>query len=222
MDTAEPCDPGFFCESNVLEQTVCADGYYQPNPQQSECLECPAGFYCPDQDAFDDSAVLISNEAKISAIPCEAGHYCPKKSHAMTECGTGNWMPFLGAQSAGDCIPCLTGYTCGGSTTITDVSEMTDCTAGFYCPAGGIEIICPRGSYCPLNSETHIKCDVGYTRNDQQGIASTDCSGCEEHYFCGERGMTQSEAGLCGNGFLCLGPLDGIATNVGTMSAEPT
>jgi len=28
-----PCEPGYFCIQNVEDQSVCADGYYQPNAQ---------------------------------------------------------------------------------------------------------------------------------------------------------------------------------------------
>ena len=54
-------------------------------------------------------------------------------------------MPFEGASTASDCIPCLAGYTCIGTQNwdITDVAQLKPCTAGQYCPAGGVEIPCP-------------------------------------------------------------------------------
>ena len=77
-------------------------------------------------------------------------------------------MPFFGAASASDCIPCLAGFTCGSATTDT---PTTKCTQGFYCPAGGIEIKCPKGSICPqtanTGAETYTMCDVGTFNDDE-------------------------------------------------------
>lgn len=41
--------------------------------QASECLECPAGYYCPD-------------ERTVSPIVCPADFYCPKGTGEPSEC----------------------------------------------------------------------------------------------------------------------------------------
>ena len=41
------CEKGYKCGINAVDHTICPLGEYQPNPQQSFCLECPEGFYCP-------------------------------------------------------------------------------------------------------------------------------------------------------------------------------
>ena len=47
----------------------CPNGFYANETGASECLICPAGFYClPVQPA----------NASLNAQPCPAGYYCPE------------------------------------------------------------------------------------------------------------------------------------------------
>ena len=136
----DPCDPGYYCEVNVEEQTACDSGYYQPNSQQSECLECPEGYYCPQDMAAG------TPEPPTEALPCPVGQYCPRRSQNPTDCGTGYYRNAEGAGSVGDCMACAPGFTCNDSTAIDFPTSA--CSVGFYCPEGGVEIACPVGHYC--------------------------------------------------------------------------
>lgn len=122
------CERGYYCPQNVIDHVICEDGYYQPNEQQSSCLECPEGFYCPN----DEGAGTVPDEA----LPCEAGSYCPVRSKEVTHCGVKYYMPFQGAQSSVDCIPCQAGFTCDSVT--NTATPSVQCDQGYYCPAGGI------------------------------------------------------------------------------------
>ncbi|CAB1443713.1 unnamed protein product [Pleuronectes platessa] len=42
-----PCSPGNMCPPGTDRQVSCPPGTYQGSPGQAECVECPAGFYCP-------------------------------------------------------------------------------------------------------------------------------------------------------------------------------
>ena len=121
-------------------------------------------------------------------------------------------MPHKGAQSQGDCVPCLAGYTCPNGVT-TSTADMEQCKIRKYCPAGGNEIDCPAGAYCPLGSETPTYCDVGKYSDGTSEYESTVCLDCLANYFCGSRGFTSGQKGACGNGFVC---------NAGSISSAPT
>lgn len=37
------CLPGHQCPVGSYQQEACASGFYQPDPEQGECIMCPAG-----------------------------------------------------------------------------------------------------------------------------------------------------------------------------------
>jgi hypothetical protein len=45
-----PTEPGYFAQGtgNVAPEK-CRPGTYQSMPQQADCIECPVGFFCPEQ-----------------------------------------------------------------------------------------------------------------------------------------------------------------------------
>ena len=72
----------------------CPSGQYQNEPGQSECLDCPSGFFCPN--------------AIIPDI-CPAGHKCPAKSTEKIKCEAGTFQPIT---QQSECSPCPDGYHC--------------------------------------------------------------------------------------------------------------
>jgi hypothetical protein len=213
------CGRGYYCPANSRAQTVCADGYYQPNLQQSECLECPSGFYC--NKVVDGGGTVTTAPEK--AEPCPAGKWCGAKTLTPTECGTASnsyqsWYPFVAADTISDCIPTLAGYVIPSSQgTTAAISAMTACSAGSYCPTGGVPVDCGYGHFCPAGSMTPTACPVGTIGTLLNAIGptsadNTSCTACTQHYYCGTRGTIDSAKVLCGNGFLC---------GAGSMAASP-
>ena len=149
--TVEACPVGSKCPAGSTAALDCkddeGDGHYQPNTHQSECLDCPVGFYCP------TSAV---------AVPCPAGQYCNREVAVGTDCPLGTYMPYEGTRYESDCLPCQEGYECG-ETGIDEITKfMTQCEEGYYCPAGTTtKLDCPKGAYCPTGAAYYTKCPVG-------------------------------------------------------------
>ena len=55
---------GHYCPVRSPAPVVCDPGYYQDQPQQATCTECPAGYYC------DTAAAPVSD---YTLTPCPAG-----------------------------------------------------------------------------------------------------------------------------------------------------
>lgn len=60
------CPVTEYCPARSFQTSRCAAGTYQPNPLQSGCLQCPAGFYCTTAVTSD-----------LTAFYCPKGYYCP-------------------------------------------------------------------------------------------------------------------------------------------------
>ena len=63
------CPIGHSCLDGI--KLSCPAGEYNPKKGQSLCQECPAGYYCPEPDAGDDSGI-------VHPVECPLGHYCPR------------------------------------------------------------------------------------------------------------------------------------------------
>ena len=50
--TPFPCLEGHECPEGSGNQIPCSSGFYQPNPTQGDCLVCPAGSYCDQDEAI--------------------------------------------------------------------------------------------------------------------------------------------------------------------------
>lgn len=104
------CPPGYFCETtstgtaNYLD-SPCAAGTYSKAPRataQSDCDNCPAGFYClaevaepiacPPGTYHDTGGADAADTSKgsNSCKACTEGHKCPYSGMATPlECGEG-------------------------------------------------------------------------------------------------------------------------------------
>ena len=80
-----PCPAGNSCNNGIA--TPCQIGFYQDRTGQSECKECPAGFFC-DETELDD----------FSLKNCPFGFYCPQNtiSIADKECPAGTYRSVTG------------------------------------------------------------------------------------------------------------------------------
>ena len=154
-----PCEEGFYCPGGTEAKQACAVGTYNPNTQKSsisDCLACPAGFYCP------------STNTSIP-LSCTVGNYCPLRSSTLTPCPTNTLAicntvqlecPYVcpdGEYSTDGltCTSCTAGKICDGSSLILDCPnfiptdvEIEDCPPGRYCNANDFvsQVI---GEFCP-------------------------------------------------------------------------
>ena len=71
-------------------------------------------------------------------------------------------MPYTGASSLSECIPCDPGKYCGTS----GASDVTnDCDAGYFCQGGASSAqpeggICPKGYKCSAGSASPEPCPL--------------------------------------------------------------
>lgn len=169
------CTAGNQCD-DPASPTTCAAGHvcFPIGTSQNSGTNqhpCPSGFYYSSTggDSFSDciacTAGSYCHKGTSSPITCPKGHYCPAYS----------WVP--------DNFPCPKGKI-QTSTGMDDVSDCTDCTAGYYCYQGGTtEFQCTDGYYCPTASNYPFWCSPGYT-SAINSDDSSDCSICAAGYFC--------------------------------------
>lgn len=124
----------------------------------SECIDCPAGYYCIKNDSV--------------ARGCPKGHICPSHSISPTPCFTGTYNPKTLKTASKDCINCPAGYFCDDRGVVD--YTLYECPEGHYCPD-------ERQTRKPLN------CPAGTYRNSTKAIDENyDCWACNEGNFCNE------------------------------------
>ena len=96
-------------------QLNCTNGQYLHD--NTRCLDCPEGFYCPPSSA-DPPQV------------CPIGNWCPAKVQAPIACPAGSSTLSTHSSVDTDCNVCTPGYYClSGQATLL-------CDPGYYCPRG--------------------------------------------------------------------------------------
>ena len=122
-----PCPPAHFCLIGTRNPLTCPGGTYRNmigGKDQSDCFQCPAGSYCP-----EESSVYIS---------CPAGQYCKAGSADTTICPPG----YFCSQSTSVPEDCPASYYCPQGT-----YQPIPCYFGTYCPPNTIfPIPCPLGT----------------------------------------------------------------------------
>ncbi|CDJ42865.1 hypothetical protein ETH_00031845 [Eimeria tenella] len=185
------CPAGYLCEdpSLNLSQQPCPEGYFCP-AASSDKQACPAGTV-----GFAEN---LSNESLC--LRCPPGHYCPNEATAipdnMEQCPPGKYSS-RGSKDQSECKECPVGYYCpeASSTPIPCPGGMLctaagqeqpneDCPEGFYCEAGTLQHsysvaqVCPAGAYCPTNSSSPTLCPMGTTSQNQGATSETACTPC--------------------------------------------
>ena len=94
-DGGSICDAGNYCPLGSELQEVCESGTYNPYEGQSECIECPAGKYCP--------------EASVDFVECPVGSFCEAGSDEEEPCPAGTYSPYVNLESKEECITCPPG-----------------------------------------------------------------------------------------------------------------
>jgi len=153
--------------------------------------------------------------------PCPVGYYCPigtSGSDNKVKCPAGTFSNDLNLSEVGECLPCPPGKYCLEGTSNPSANK---CTAGFYCVKGsgeqspgtntyqiGSEINgkCPKGFYCPEETESPIPCPVGTYNPDESKTDASECVACPAGKYCDEVGIddTDIQNKLCSPGFLCI------------------
>ena len=163
----------------------------------TECFECLAGFYCP-------------NEGMNTYIACPNGKYCPDGTDKPELCPSGTYDSVGKLKSSAECTLCPAGKFCPDRG-MTSVPASNNCYAGFYCDRGSPQPdpiskvygeICPAGSYCPEGASSPQPCDAGYYNPNPGAKASSDCAQCTPGFYClGDN--SASPTGPCKGGFYC-------------------
>ncbi|XP_023817540.1 zonadhesin-like isoform X2 [Oryzias latipes] len=199
------CSPGNRCPPGSDRQIPCLPGTYQSYSGQTECFECPAGFFCP---------VSLDGDSDVSGtqIPklCPEGHYCPPgtQTHVAFPCPAGTFSRQMGLSSMSDCELCPPGTYCSSS---GQAAPTGVCSPGYYCingsvssqpeegPTGGR---CPSGFYCPKATSSVIPCPSGTFGSAEGAVSLEACRSCTPGHYCAEAGLS-SPSGLCSAGFYC-------------------
>ncbi|CAM9131044.1 unnamed protein product, partial [Ectocarpus fasciculatus] len=220
------CEIGYYCPAGSISSreyeaplggytdirgssnyTECVPGFYQSMYAQDSCIQCPEGYYCPNNAMMTFQHTL-----------CPAGYFCPLQSQTPERCPIGTYSSQTGLHSSAQCSDCTPGYYCNSSGL---VSVTGPCDAGYYCTlaaeqkthdsfADSTGGVCPVGHYCPRGTVAPIKCPKGTfmsSTNAAGDIFYNDmqfyCDLCSPGYSCPLRGMTASGATPCEAGYFC-------------------
>lgn len=206
------CLAGHKCPVGSPQQTPCASGTYQPLPEQGECLDCPAGKYCDQNEAIDElqSGANASSHGVVTPKDCLAGFYCPNGTETARQypCPVGTYSNTTNLENVTECRLCPQGFYCEAE----NITEPTgECSPGYYCVLGATTPTpslsdeggpCPQGTYCEQGWSWPTPCPKG-TYGDRDKLPSeADCTICPPGEFCALSGMTASN-GSCVAGFYC-------------------
>ena len=99
-----PCPEAHYCPLGTSYPLGCPSGTYNNQTGRSNCTECPAGYFCPE------------NTTTYEIFPCPVGHYCPPGTKYSMEypCPRGYYRNLTSGMMNSDCFPCPGGLYCGG------------------------------------------------------------------------------------------------------------
>ncbi|XP_071505048.1 uncharacterized protein [Diadema antillarum] len=225
----DQCWPGYYCPSGQREATPaeynctlghyclrgsptpvrCPSGEYQDEVGQSECKDCPAGFFC---DSTMEPVVLYNDSY------CPKGFYCPLKTEYSSQfpCPQGTFNNLTHRTNEGDCQSCSGGFYCDQEGLEEPVAE---CAAGYYCRLGSNSSTptfdtdndeCPVGHYCVQGSAQPQACPPGTYNPSTRREAVSECLNCTGGRYCPDYGMNTTGP-LCQAGYYCESGAD-VAT----------
>ena len=224
-----PCPHGFYCtEGTGLNWEPCPIGTYNPSVNVSAlegCLACPPGRFCKSLAvstfdgvvAGDCAAGYFCLEGVNTSLPlpphftgtggeCPAGFYCPSATAYPLSCPVGTFSNQLRLTNVSECTPCTPGFYCAESN-LTEPSGK--CDAGFVCVLGAIipnpsgvdstGYPCPSRHYCPNGTSIPLQCNAGEYNPIE---AQAECFSCPSGYYCPEGSLTFEDAS-CPLGYYC-------------------
>ncbi|XP_053278074.1 signal peptide, CUB and EGF-like domain-containing protein 1 [Pleuronectes platessa] len=153
------------CPPGADRQVSCPPGTYQGSPGQAECVECPAGFYCP--GSVEAGTGHVSGTR--TPVLCPEGHYCPAgvQSGVAFPCPAGAFSRQMGLPNKSGCELCPPGRYCGSSGLAAPTGV---CSPGYLCVSGSVSAQpeegptggrCSAGSYCPQGATYMVPCPAG-------------------------------------------------------------
>nr|XP_047130962.1 uncharacterized protein LOC100202447 isoform X1 [Hydra vulgaris] len=198
------CPIGSFCSVGSSEPKICPEGSYSNGTGFSECVKCPARYYC------DDGKKLFD---------CPNGFYCEEGTSFLKKkpCPYGTFGSKGGLASLSECTPCPPGKFCAGlAITIFPTTNISGfCEAGYYCLEGisiskpspplssGRGGLCPTGYFCPEGTGDYkaTPCPAGTYSNIEGLKRSDECKPCSPGEYC--EGGQSTTSGLCDAGYYC-------------------
>ena len=199
----EKCPLGYECVEQSGFPSPCPDGKYADRLGLSECEECPAGSYCI-RDKLNGTGVIYP-------IECPEGFYCPDNNpfKRPIPCPIGSIGKDAGNEDEFDCEICDEGHFCTGHGLVEATAECyagyycPDNRDSFNDASNGMpnDYECPNNTYCPQGSSEPIECPDGtYRPSSYLGISRESCQPCPPGKYC-EAGQNPKE---CSAGFICL------------------
>ncbi|KAG7471369.1 hypothetical protein MATL_G00123830 [Megalops atlanticus] len=163
--TGERCPVGYHCPPGSAAPLSCPDGTYSNTTGAAECLDCPPGRYC-----LEDEGVGL----------CPEGHFCPGGTGVdVLPCPPGTYSPQPGQSHLEQCLLCPAGMFCED----WGLAEPSGpCEPGYFCLAGinfqnpdanistGVGGPCPKGHHCPAGTSLPLPCPLGSFSN-RAGLA---------------------------------------------------
>ena len=124
------CPLGYYCPASTLIPEPCPRGTFGHSTglrQVKDCSACWGGRYCSQEglaepDGQCDRGYYCS-EGAFTAAPidgvtgglCPRGGYCPAGSKFASNCPAGSYNPGEGKTVEADCVVCVAGSYCAGS-----------------------------------------------------------------------------------------------------------
>ena len=231
MDTPTDCPQGKYCPEGTITPLLCPKGSYGNSinlKSSAECTKCDPGKYCdtPGQTSStgdctegfycEGGAYIPTPKDGETGNLCPAGGYCTAGVTAPISCPNGKFNNFQGARSDDDCVNCLPGYYCEGS---SNPEPTGQCFAGYYCTGSatsGQQHSAQAGYYAPEGSVFEIPCEAGtYNPNSEQG----SCTPCTSGNYCPNTAMTDQTS--CTKGNYCpQGSFQPVACPAGTFMKD--
>ena len=200
------CVAGFRSErvgdANVCHQ--CAAGSFQPATNQTACVGCAAGTF----------STAVGATAGTVCETCDAGFFTTVTGRsACRACAHSTYQDqALADPTAQPCTPCPahSRHALNGSVDVTDCrcdagyaqrgdgANAADphrcelCTAGYYCPGDGVELVCPPNHYSEAGSAVCTEC-----ANNSQALADSIVTVQECKCVAGAEGTFDAGCVLC-------------------------
>ena len=175
--SCQSCRPNSFSQTGAIQsiECHCLPGFYSLTAD-SECLECPAGFYCPGgllKNICRPHSYSVSGSSHPSACACNAGYYSTNPTSNCDVCPpnffcegnmtrlpcSGNSLSPPGSNTNQNCS-CINGHWRG---CIQDmhgsyVNENGNCLIDYSLPCHecGADLVCINNTvlHCPANSSS--------------------------------------------------------------------
>ena len=193
--------------------------------------ECADGFYT---DSTQNAACLQCPQGKhctdkTNPEDCLAGFYCPAQTGmSLQPCPVGTFNPSTGLSDASQCTNCTGGFYCAVQNL---TMESGPCEAGYYCRSGSSNSMpilfsgedagpCPVGYYCEQQTQDPQPCPAGTFNNHTMITSLSECQNCTPGYYCNAPAL-EWPTDLCDAGFYCTSGADAASPSTVTATGGP-